>query len=50
VREDAGYDLADHEGDDQCKRKPQAASVLASSVRVTMRVVVHRLNNARLAR
>ena len=39
VREDAGHDLADHEGDDQRERKGEATCVLAASVRVT--VLVH---------
>ena len=46
VREDAGDDLADHEGDDQRERNGQAASVVAASVRVTVRVVVHDANHA----
>ena len=44
VREDAGHDLAGHEGDDQRECQPEAASVLlAASVRVPVGVSVHRL-------
>jgi hypothetical protein len=45
VRQNAHDDLTDHEGDDQRQRDGQAACVLAASVRVIVRMVVHQLKS-----